>query len=80
MYRAVELDDILVQALTRKARLKMLRLMRQAEEHYLEQLRLPPSMQKYASPTEVATAMLSEEFRCAFLQCKSGSTASKLFP
>ncbi len=80
MCRAVELDDILVQAMTRKARLKMLRLMRKAEEQYLEQARLPPAQQKYFSPTEVATAMLSEEFRCAFQQCKTGSTASKLFP
>lgn len=77
----MELDDILVQALTRKARLKMLRLMRKAEEQFLDQSRLPAAQHKYASPTEVATAMLSEEFRCAFQQCKGGSTASaRLFP
>jgi hypothetical protein len=86
----VELDDVLVQALTRRARQKMQLLMRTADERYQELQRLPLSQQQYTSSIEIATEMLAEEFQLAFQQVKGGGggsggmsskpSNSKLFP
>lgn len=82
--KAVEIDDVLVQAMSRRARQKMQRLMQRAEEQYVELQRLPLSQQKYTSSMEIATEMLSEEFKLAFQQLKGGMSSkpsnSKLFP
>lgn len=82
--KAVEIDDVLVQAMSRRARQKMQQLMRTAEEQYVELQRLPLSQQKYTSSMEIATDMLSEEFKLAFQQLKGGMASkpsnSKLFP
>jgi len=82
--KAVEIDDVLVQAMSRRARQKMQQLMRTAEEQYVELQRLPLSQQKYTSSMEIATDMLSEEFRLAFQQLKGGISSKpsngKLFP
>lgn len=83
--RAVEIDDILVQAITRRARRKMQRLMCTAEDRYIEMQKLPPSQQQYTSSMEIATEMLTEEFQLAFQQLKGGNMTSKpsnskLFP
>jgi hypothetical protein len=75
----VELDDILVQALTRRARLRMQHLMRAAEDRYAAQRRLPAAQRTYASAIEVATAMLTEEFKGAFQQ-SSRNAQRQLFP
>ena len=83
--KAVEIDDVLVQAMSRRARQKMQQLMRMAEERYVEMQRLPLSQQQYTSSMEIATDMLSEEFRLAFQQLKGSGMSSKpsnskLFP
>jgi len=77
--RVVELDDILVQALTRRARLRMQHLMRAAEDRYAAQRRLPAAQRTHASAIEVATAMLTEEFKAAFQQ-SSRNAQRQLFP
>lgn len=77
-HRIVELDDILVQAFTRRARLRMLHVMRTAEERYAALKRLPAQFQQSnvpASPIEIATTMLTEMFKAAFQQCKTGTAA-----
>ena len=83
--KAVEIDDVLVQAMTRRARRKMQRLMCTAEDRYIELQKLPPSQQQYTSSMEIATEMLTEEFKLAFQQLKGGGMTtkpsnSKLFP
>ena len=82
--KAVEIDDVLVQAMSRRARQKMQQLMRTAEERYADLQRLPLSQQQYTSSMEIATDMLSEEFKLAFQQLRGGISSkpsnSKLFP
>lgn len=119
----MELDDVLVQAFTRRARLRMIQLMRTAEERYAASKRpsLPPSpslsvarAKQFAaqgatatiaamtgaaiallsapppagikagtlsagaaesSPIEIATGMLTEMFKTAVQQVKTGGSA-----
>ena len=73
---------MLVQAFTRRARQRMQNIMRAAEERCAAERRLPPNptSSTFSSSIEIATSMLSEEFKNAFQQCKSGSAAPRVSP